>query len=132
MATQVQRLENRNPQRVLQIDGLFELITGAGLVVESEMIARWIGLNAALVAITGLATMIVGVGLFYLSLRNTSRQTLLVVAALNLAWVAMSAIWLALDWNSLANEGRWLIAVVADVSLMLALAELYIRRYSAE
>ena len=134
MATQVrvQRLENRIPQRVFQIDGIFELVAGMGLLVESDLVARWIGLSATLVVITGLATMFVGVGLFYISMRNTSRQLLLVVALLNLSWVAFSGIWLALDWNVIANEGRWLIALLADVSLILAVAELYARRYIAE
>ncbi len=128
MATQVQTLDNRLAQRVLEIDGLFELTTGAGLLLASETVSRWIGVNSALIAITGILTMGVGGWLLYVARRQATRQMLQFLAALNLAWAVGSGLVLALDWNGLANEGRWLIALVADITFILGVAELYVRR----
>ena len=131
MATQVQKLENRFPQRILQADGIFELFVGAGLVLESQTIAGWLGLSAAPIEISGIMALAFGAWLLYVSQRNASRGTLQLVAVLNFAWVAISALMLVLDWNMFANEGRWLITLVADVILVLGLAEYYARRLAA-
>jgi hypothetical protein len=95
------------------------------------MVARWLGLNGPLILIGGLGTMAFGAMLLYLSGRNAIRQTLLRIAIFNLAWVVFSVFVLALDWNTFANEGRWLVALVADVVLVLGLVELYARRFTA-
>jgi hypothetical protein len=131
MATQVRTLENRFPQRILQADGLFELAFGAGLALESETVARWMSINSVLLLTVGIMTVAFGAGLLYISGRNVTRQTLQMIAVFNLAWVAFSAFILVADWNILANEGRWLVALVADVVLVLGLAELYARRFTA-
>jgi hypothetical protein len=131
MATQVRTLDNRLPQRILEIDGLFELIVGAGLLLASETVSRWIGISGTLIAITGILTMGVGGWLLYVAQRQATRQMLQLVAVLNLTWVVGSGLVLALEWNGLANEGRWLIALVAEVTLVLGIVELYARRYTA-
>jgi hypothetical protein len=130
MATHVQSLENRLPQRVLEIDGLFELILGAGLLLASESVARWIGVDGRLLAIAGILTMGVGGFLLYFARRQATRPTLQLVALLNLAWTVGSGLVLALDWNALANEGRWLIVVVADMTLIMGVVELYARHHT--
>lgn len=131
MATQVQNFENRLPQRVLQLDGIFELMAGGGLLLTSESVAHWIGVSAALISLTGIATLGVGLALLYISQRNVTRQILQTIALLNLAWVVISGFVLVLEWNVFASEGRWLIALIADVVLVLGIAELYARRHTA-
>jgi len=131
MATQVRTLENRFPQRILQADGLFELVFGAGLALESETVSRWMSINGTLLLVVGIMTVAFGAWLLYLSGRNVTRQTLQLIAVFNFAWVAFSAFILVADWNVLANEGRWLVALVADVVLVLGLAEFYARRFTA-
>ena len=84
-----------------------------------------------LIAITGILTMGVGGWLLYVAQRQATRQMLQLVAVLNLTWVVGSGLVLALEWNGLANEGSWLIALVAEVTLVLGIVELYARRYTA-
>jgi uncharacterized membrane protein len=130
MATQVQSFDNRLAQRILEIDGLFELVTGAGLFLASATVSQWIHISSTLIAMTGILTMAVGGWLLYIARRQTTHQVLQRLAALNLAWTVGSGLVLALDWYGLAYEGRWLIALVADITLILGIAELYARRHT--
>ena|ERR1041385_8236696 len=131
MATQAQKLENRFPQRILQADGVCELLLGTGLMLESQTLAGWLGISAITLAIGGVTALAFGAWLLYISQRNSSRQVLQVIAVLNLACVAAVGLLLVLDWNAIANEGRWMLELVSDVFVILGLAELYARRFVA-
>jgi hypothetical protein len=131
MATQVQKLENRFPQRLLQADGIYELILGAGLLIDSASIARWFGISAAELPLVGVAVLAYGAWMLYMSQRNFSRQIFQGIAVLNVAFSILGIVVLALDWNTFANEGRWLITLVADAGLILGLLELYAQRFMA-
>ena len=131
MATQVQKLENHFPQRILQVDGILELCLGAGLILDSQTIAGWLGLSALEIEIGGVMALAFGAWLLYMAQRNASRNLLSVVAVLNLVFIGLTAALLALDWNTFANEGRWLLAMVADVFLVVGLVEVYARRFVA-
>ena len=131
MATQVQRLENRFPQRILQLDGIFELCLGTALVLDAQAIAGWLGVSILEAEIGGIMALAFGAWLLYMAQRNTSRNLLSVVAVLNLVFIALTAAVLALDWNMFANEGRWLLALVVDVFLVVGLVEVYARRFVA-
>src|SRR5262245_46648425 len=109
MATQVHPVENRFPQRILQADGLAELIFGAALLVDSATVGRWLNVNAELVLITGIGVILYGAWLLYTARQNVSRPTLGIVAILNIAFPIVSVALLALDWNAFTNEGRWLV-----------------------
>ena len=129
MATQVQKIENRFPQRILQADGICELILGAGLILESQTLASWLGINAIALEVGGVIVLAFGAWLLYISQRNASRQVLQVIAVLNIACVALVGLLLVLDWNTLANEGRWALEFASDVFLMLGIVEFYARRF---
>lgn len=131
MATQIQQIENRFPQRLIQADGLVELALGIGFVVESETVGHWLNLNAELILITGIGVIVYGAWLLYMARQTVSRQALRIVGILNLALPVLCALVLTLDWNTFTNEGRWLIALVADTFLVLGLVELYSQRYTA-
>lgn len=129
MATQVQKLENRFPQRVMQADSIFEFVVGTALILDSASLASWLGVSATLLTIVGVSVLAYGAWLLYLAQRNLNRQTLQLIAVFNLAWVVFSAALLVVDWNTFTNEGRWLISGVADISLVFGLVELYARRF---
>jgi len=131
MATQVQKLENHFPQRILQVDGILELCLGAGLVLDAQAIAGWLGLSTPAIEIGGIFALAFGAVLLYMAQRNANRNLLQIVAVLNIAFIALTAAVLALDWNMFANEGRWLLALVVDVFLVVGLVEYYARRFVA-
>ncbi len=129
MATQVQNPENQLPQRILQADGVFELILGAGLLLASNTAARWIGVSATTLSLVGLVLVAVGAWLVYISRRSVTRQTLRMIAFLNLVGAILIGLVLVLDWNIASGEGHWLFALVTGAVLILGLTELYAQRY---
>ena len=128
---ELQKSNNRFAQRVLQADGIFELVVGTGLILESETVARWFGSNPTLILASGIGVLIFGGWLLYLAQHAVLRPTLQRMAVLNLAGVVVFIVLLMLDWSAIANEGRWLIAFLADGFVVLGLAEIYAQRNAA-
>jgi hypothetical protein len=128
MATQVRNFENRTPRYVLQADAVFELALGCGLLLAAGNVASWLGLNATEISIGGVIALVYGLFILFQAQRNATRRTLQIIAGLNLAWVVISGFILVAGWNAFTNEGRWFVALGADVALVLGLVQLYVQR----
>src|SRR5579859_2720140 len=135
MATNVRKdvfhVGSKLPKRVVQTDGIFQVGVGLGLLLGGASVAAWLNLGVGVVWIIAAVALISGAGTLYLAQRVNAR--LLRIGALaNLVGIVVIVAVLALDWNGLFNEGRWLLALLADAFLILGVAEAYVGRYVAQ
>lgn len=128
MATILHSKPNTLVQRLLQVDGLMEIVLGTVLLVEAETVADWFGVSSSLVIGGGLLAFAYAAFLFYLARAEVSRRTAWMVALLNFDSAVVIAVGLALAWGSLETEARWALAVTADVALMMSFAQMVILR----
>ena len=123
---------NRSPvHTALWIDAAFELVAGAAILGFSAPLARWLDVERSLLFIvTGIfLAAAVAVGLIALK-PLPSRPLVSGLGALNL--IGGLAIWcvLALTWTSIAAEGRWVGAALADSFIAVGILEfLALRRW---
>jgi Na+/phosphate symporter len=111
-------------QQVLLADGVTSGVTGLGLVVLPARVAGLIGApSAALVAGIGAGLILFGLGLVRHATRPVpGRGETILIAALNLAWVAASAV--VVVAGGLTTLGNWAVALVGIVVLGFAVLEL--------
>jgi hypothetical protein len=108
----------------LLADGVTSGITGLGLVVMPARIAALLGApSAALVAGIGAGLVVFGAALVRHATRtNPGRGETILIAALNLAWVAASAA--VVVTGGLNTLGNWVVILVGIVVLGFAILEL--------
>jgi hypothetical protein len=112
-------------RRALLGNAAFSLITGVVCLVEASALAAWTGLQPPLIFIA-LSALILpfAVGMGWLALRMTDlRATGRIIFALDVAWVAASAVILLTGWLPLIPLGWWIVALVADVVAVFAILE---------
>jgi hypothetical protein len=111
-------------QKVLLADGVTSGVTGLGLVVMPARIAALLGApSAALVAGIGAGLILFGAALVRLATRSVaSRAETILIAALNLAWVAASAV--VVVAGGLSTLGNWAVVLVGFVVVGFAMLEL--------
>ena len=111
-------------QQVLLADGVTSGVTGLGLVVMPARIAALIGApSAALVAGIGAGLLLFGAALIrHASRTEPGRGATILIAALNLAWVAASAV--VVVAGGLSTLGTWVLILVGIVVLGFAILEL--------
>ena len=112
-------------QHILLADGVTSGVTGLGLVVIPGRIAALIGApSAALVAGIGAGLVLFGAALLRHATRSApGRGTTILIAALNLTWVAASAV--VLVTGGLSTLGNWAVILVGIVVLGFATLELW-------
>src|SRR5215468_278790 len=125
MTTQIQTLENRFPQRLLLADGVLELCIGVSLLLEGQTLASWFGISAATAPIGALIVLAFGAFILFMAQRGGISRTLFNIAIINIVFALFLGVVLFMDWNTIANEGRWTLAIGTDVFFMLGVAELY-------
>jgi hypothetical protein len=110
--------------KILLADGITSGVSGLGLVAMPARIASLIGApSAALVAGIGAVLILFGVALVRLATRRIpGRGETMLIAALNLAWVAASAVVVAT--GGLSTLGNWVVILVGIVVLGFAILEL--------
>jgi hypothetical protein len=111
-------------QQVLLADGITSGVTGLGLVVMPARIAALVGApSAELVAGIGAGLILFGAALVRHATRAVpGRGETILIAALNLAWVAASAV--VIVAGGLSTLGSWALVLVGIVVLGFAILEL--------
>jgi hypothetical protein len=112
-------------QQVLLADGITSGVTGLGLVVMPARIGALVGApSAALVAGIGAGLILFGAALVRHATRAVSgRGETILIAALNLAWVAASAV--VIVAGGLSTLGNWALVLVGIVVMGFAILELW-------
>ena len=131
MATQTfeTALAQRDPaqllRRALQIDAFASVFSGAGLLLAAGPISRWLGLGLSWpLALIGADMIIFGVWVGFEAQREQLRAgRVRAVLALNAAWLIASALLIAFDPFGLSVAGKWAVAGVADLVLLIAIGE---------
>lgn len=120
--------------QALLANGIFSSISGLVFMVSSAPIAAFLGVdfNAVLIAL-GLALVLFGLGVLWLSSRpEIPRSLAILVTVLDLAWVLGSIILLVSGIIPLTPEGKWAIAIIADIVAVFAILQIIgLRRLSA-
>jgi hypothetical protein len=108
----------------LLADGITSGVTGLGLVVMPARIAALVGApSAALVAGVGAGLILFGAALVRHATRAVpGRGETILIAALNLAWVAASAV--VIVAGGLSTLGNWALVLVGIVVMGFAILEL--------
>ena len=112
-------------------NALFSGSSGLFLMVAAEPAAAFLGWQLPLLLrSTGAALVFYGIVLFYAARReHVSRRLAWAAILLDIAWVAGSAALLLGDFMPLSPEGKWAVAIIADiVALFAVLQYLGIRR----
>lgn len=120
-------------RRALQADGLFCAVSGLALLLDAAPIARFLGIGGFW-PLAGVGVVLLGYAamLFRDTLQPVLNPQLgRTVALLNVAWVVASVIILLSGWLPLTTEGKWAIAIVADIVATFALVQFYALRRGA-
>jgi hypothetical protein len=109
---------------VLRGNAIFSGVSGAAIVLGSGPLAALFGLDTPTAFIVlGVGVLVFAVWLYGATTREPiSRSLVLLVAALDVGWIVISAVGLLAGWFPVTTEGKWLILFAADaVSLFAAL-----------
>lgn len=112
----------------LRVDGATCALFGAGLAAGAAPLADFTGVPAAAALALGLALIPYGAWLFLRARRDHGRRMLLTIAALNLAWVAASALVILGGRSWLTTGGAWAVGIVALLVADIAAVQLYAAR----
>ena len=114
-------------RRVLQANGVFSGLSGLAFILGSEVIAAFLGLDAAaIIAITGGVLLLYAAGLFYVAAQETiSRAAAWTFIIMDALWVVDSIAVLVIGWPPLTTAGKWAVAIVADVVAIFAVLQYY-------
>lgn len=123
----VQSSHSQLLRRTLQIDAAFEAILGAVLIVDATPIAAFLGLDVpGVLTLLGIILLVTAAALFWIAGQEPiDRRLAAAVAILNADWVIASAVVLFVGWLPLTNEGKWAIAILADIVAIFALLQFY-------
>lgn len=123
-------------RRALQLNGAFSGASGVALIVGASPLAAFLGIpNALVLAAIGAGLLVYAAGLW----RNARRDAIRVIearvaVAMDVAWVVGSGLVLVAfaEPIGLTVAGKWCIALVADVVLAFAVAQMIgLRRLTA-
>ncbi|NJN83022.1 MAG: hypothetical protein HC802_12570 [Caldilineaceae bacterium] len=120
-------------RNVLRANAIFSVVSGLLLLLGATQVVEWLGL-AGDSAVLILRTM--GAGLLFFaayvgwvaSRRPINRTALKLIAALDALWILLSALLLVSGALGLTSTGNWIVFLVADMVLVLALLEFYALR----
>lgn len=109
-------------RRALAANAIFSALSGAILLLASNRLEQLLGTSVSLVPL-GAMLLIYAAGLLWNARReNVSRMEAWIAVALDVAWVAGSAI--VIFAGVLSATGNWIVAIVADVVLLFAVLQL--------
>jgi hypothetical protein len=111
--------------RTLQGNSIFSGLSGIVFIVAAGPLAAFLGLDAPLVLmIIGVSLLLYAVGLFQTATRKPiSRSLALTAIILDVAWVAGSWLLLLTGWLPLTTEGKWAVAIVAEIVSVFAILQ---------
>ncbi len=120
----------------LRSNGVFSVVSGLAFILFSDSLSEFMGLKtpfgdagATALIIIGGSVLLFAVGLFINAAREKVNLTeARVTVLLDAGWVIGSAIILFSDLVPLTTGGWWLIALIADVVVILAVWQFYALR----
>lgn len=129
MTTQVQTqpTDSNFLTRLLQADGLFCATTGVITAFAAGTWATLFGLEQPFI-FTAIGGVVLLYGLALLLAAGRTNQTRLltqIALGLNIVWVVASFGGLLAGWWPVSTAGKWAIAVLADLVLVIALVQAY-------
>jgi hypothetical protein len=129
MTTQVQADETGFDflTRVLQADGLFCVTTGAIAAFGAGAWAALFGLERPIIFVA-IGGVVLVYGLALLLVANGTNQTRLltqIALGLNIVWVVASFAGLLAGLFPVSTAGKWVIAILADMVLVIAIVQAY-------
>lgn len=113
--------------RILQADGIFCAISGAVCLLGAQPLATLFAIQLPLIfTAVGTVILLYGVTLFVLAGRTTQTRFLVQVALfLNIVWVVASFAGLLAGLFPVSTAGKWAIAIMADLVLIIAIVQAY-------
>jgi hypothetical protein len=129
---QLQQANSNLLERALQIDGTLCATSGAACLVWARPLAGFFGLNAPMVFTSlGAVILIYGVALLLLPGRAAPARALVQIAAgLNIIWIVVSVVGLLAGWFPISSGGKWAVAIMADIVLVITAVQIYALRRS--
>lgn len=112
-------------RRALLGNSLFSAMSGIALIIGARPIATFIGIQAPL-ALAGLGAVLAlyAIALYYIATQEPiDTRAALVAIELDVAWVAGSAVLLFSNWLPLTTEGKWAIAIIAEIVAVFAVVQ---------
>ncbi len=129
MATQAISSTSRTTlaQRSLQVDAVGCALSGLGLIAGFDPVSKFLGINSAL-TLVGIGAFLVAYSFFLWrnSRQDTSSRRILPIAILvNVVTVLGSYLLVFTNILPLTTEGRWAIAIQAELVLILGAVQLF-------
>jgi hypothetical protein len=111
-------------RNVLFVDALFCALGGIVFAVGATLLATLTGMTASFLAVIG-AGLVVWATVPFMAARRepTGPSTVMLVVAVNVAWVIASVILLIADPFPLTTEGKWFVLIIADAVGVLAVLQ---------
>ena len=120
-----QALSNRTSmvQRALQTDGIVSTLSGAVFTLGAGILSPIVGVESPeIVLIFGLLILIYGLGVYTVSNRTpVEPRVAATIIGLNALFVALCIGLLVADPFTLTTEGKWVLLILADVVVGLAI-----------
>jgi hypothetical protein len=112
-------------RRTLLGNAIFSTISGGLFVVGASPLATLIGLPSPIIlTVMGLGVIGFAALLFRVTRLDSIPRSLAVTTLVaDVLWVAASIVFLLTDWIPFTPEGKWVIAIVADIVGLFALLE---------
>jgi hypothetical protein len=120
----INALRNRHPlTTILWADVCLEFLVAILCFALAGPASNWLGIAQGTLYVVGVVFVVAGIALVPLARKPAP------VAVIALAWaniIGGSATWLVLTlaWGSIAPEGRWVLAAIADSFIVIGVAEL--------
>lgn len=120
----------RAAQRILRLNALTGLVSGAALAFGAPAIAALMGLGALplavpLAQVTGVGLVLFAAFLLWIARRPVPGPTMLTIGIVDALWAAASAALLVSRILPLSAAGVWIVALQAEVIALLAALEIH-------
>jgi hypothetical protein len=112
-------------KNALFVDSAVSFITGIAFLLFSKAITGFLGMSTAwIIPVVGVVALIYSVEIFLAARAEPVNTGIAKVAVYgNLVWVLASAVLIFANVVSFTTAGKWVIAISADIVLVLAIAQ---------
>ena len=112
-------------RNTLRANAVFSLVCGVLLLLDAKPIAEWMGLSSATaLMVLGGALLFWAADVAFVATRPTLNKTFAqVIFGADVLWVVGSIAILLFDLFALSTAGKWIVLGVADIVLVISVAE---------
>jgi hypothetical protein len=111
-------------RNTLKGNGIFSIVSGAGIALGSSAIAPFMGLeNSLILVVLGVGVVLFGVSVWRVAMGILDTPKGMTIAVLDALWVIGSIALLIADPFTLTSEGKWAVLIVADIVGVFAILE---------